>query len=141
MKKSERVITFGVFDTLHYGHLLLFKKCKTLGDYLIVAVHKDEFVKVNKPDCNLVFNENERVAMVESIRYVDKVILYNQIDADLPFVDFDILAVGPDQTNEHFQKAISFARANGKKVVVLPRTENISSSLLRKRRNDAANKK
>lgn len=141
MKKSQKVITFGVFDTFHYGHLLLFKKCKALGDYLIVAVHKDAYVQINKPDCVLVFDEKERIEMIESIKYVDKVITYAQIDTDLPKIDFDILAVGPDQTNDHFKNAISFAKNSGKKVVVLPRTENISSSLIRKKRNDSTIKK
>ena len=128
----KKVITFGVFDLLHYGHILLFKRCKEQGDYLIVAVHSDEYVRVNKPDCELVFNEKQREEFVKTISYVDEVILYDQIDETIKEVDFDVLVVGPDQTNPHFVEAIDYAKRNGKTVVELSRTPNISSSILRR---------
>lgn len=129
----KKIITFGVFDLLHYGHILLFKKCKMAGDYLIVAVQSDDQVTVNKPNCNLVLGQNERVELVKSISYVDEVVIYNQIDETIQDIDFDILAVGPDQNNQHFKKAIEFVKSLNKEVIVLPRTENISSSKLREK--------
>ncbi len=123
-----KVITFGVFDYFHLGHLRLFKKCKELGDYLIIAVHDDKHVKVNKPDCNLYYTQEERLELVKSIRFVDEAILYTQIDETIKIVDFDILVVGPDQTNRHFVAAIEYCKRSGKQVVVLPRTPNVSSS-------------
>lgn len=124
----KKVITFGVFDYFHLGHLRLFKKCKEFGDYLIIAVHDDDHVKINKPDSLLYYSQEERVEMVKSIRYVDEVILYTQIDETIKKIDFDILIVGPDQTNHHFVAAINYCKKIGKKVIMLPRTPNISST-------------
>lgn len=130
----KKVITFGVFDYFHYGHLKLLERCKALGDFLIVAVHDDKHVKLNKPELKLYYNENERLEMVQAIRFVDEVILYTQIDETIKEVDFDILVVGPDQTNQHFIKAIEYCKANNKKVVELSRTPNISSTEIKKNR-------
>lgn len=124
----KKVVTFGVFDYFHLGHLRLFKKCKEQGDYLIVAVHDDKHVKINKPECVLYYTQDERVEMVEGIRYVDEVVLYDQIDETIKKISFDALIVGPDQTNPHFQAAIKYCEENGKEVIVLPRTPNISST-------------
>lgn len=128
----RKVITFGVFDCFHYGHLELFRRCRELGDYLIVAVHDDKHVKINKPNCECYFNETKRLEMVKAVRYVDEALLYSQIDEDLPNIDFDILAVGPDQTNPHFQKAFEWCKAHNKEVIALSRTPNISSTEIRK---------
>ena len=69
--------------------------------------------------------------MVAGIRYVDEVVTYKDVDKDIVNIDFDILAVGPDQKHEGFQRAIEWCKKHGKDVVVIPRTEGISSSLLR----------
>ena len=127
----KTVITFGVYDCLHYGHINLFKNCKKLGDFLIVAVQDDAHVKINKPNCNLYDDESIRLKMVESLKCVDKVLLYSQVDETIQQVEFDILAVGPDQTNDHFKKAIEYCEKKGKEVVVIPRTPNVSSTIIR----------
>ena len=69
--------------------------------------------------------------MVSTIRYVDEVVLYRDVDKDLPNFDFDVFAKGPDQMHAGFQRAVEWCRENGKEVVVIPRTEGISSSMLR----------
>lgn len=69
--------------------------------------------------------------MVQAIRYVDEVVVYRSIDEIVKQVSFDILAVGPDQKHEGFQKAFDWCNRNGKQVVVMPRTEGISSSELK----------
>ena len=130
----RKVITFGVFDYFHYGHLRLLERCKALGDYLIVAVHDDKHVKINKPDLHLYYNEKERMEMVQAIRFVDETVLYAQIDETIKTIDFDILVVGPDQTNPHFNKAIEYCHLNNKEVVVLPRTPNVSSTDIKSKR-------
>ena len=124
----KKVVTFGVFDYFHLGHLRLFVRCKELGDYLIVAVHDDKHVKINKPECVLYYTEQERLELVKSIKCVDEAILYTQIDETIKTIDFDVLVVGPDQTNIHFMAAIDYCKKNGKQVVVLPRTPNVSST-------------
>ena len=132
----KKVVTFVVFDYFHLGHLRLFKRCKEYGDYLIVAIHEDKYVKINKPDCDLYYTQDERLEIVKSIKWVDETILYTQIDETILTIDFDILVVGPDQTNKHFQKAIEFSKKAGKEVVVVPRTPSISSTEIKLFRHD-----
>lgn len=128
----KTVLTFGVYDLLHIGHINLFKNAKSLGDELIVAVQNSEVVNTYKPGTKLYYNTEERLFMVNSIKYVTKVISYNTIDESIKNIDFDILAVGPDQNNEHFHRAFNWCMQNGKQIVTIPRTEGISSSILRK---------
>lgn len=127
----KKVFTVGVYDTLHIGHILLFKRAKELSDYLIVAVQEDDVVKKYKPDASMIYSFSERLYMVSAIRYVDETMSYRDIDSIIDKVDFDVFAVGPDQKHAGFQKAMAWCKAHGKKVVVIPRTEGISSSLLR----------
>ncbi len=130
----KKVITFGVFDYFHYGHLKLLERCKALGDYLIVATQDDENVIKNKPNCNLLYPLDERMEMIKALKIVDEVIPYGQVDETIKEVDFDILVVGPDQTNPHFQEAKKFAEEQGKEIVVLSRTEGICSTDIKKNR-------
>ena len=69
--------------------------------------------------------------MVESIRYVDEVIVYDSVDSLLGKVDFDVFAKGPDQSHSGFVNFVNWCEENNKDVIVIPRTENISSTLLR----------
>ena len=130
----KTVLTFGVFDLLHIGHVLLFKKAKELseGGQLIVAVQESDFILKYKPDTELVIDTSTRMFMVNSIKYVDKVVTYQDVDKDIQNIDFDIFAKGPDQNHEGFKRAENWCKNHGKEVVVIPRTEGISSSLLRR---------
>ena len=69
----KRVITYGTFDLLHYGHIELLKRAKALGDYLIVALSTDEFNSVEK-NKHCYFSYEQRKSLLEAIRYVDLVI-------------------------------------------------------------------
>lgn len=69
--------------------------------------------------------------MVSSIRWVDEVVSYKDVDIDIQNIQFDVFAKGPDQVHAGFQKAMEWCKANGKEVVVIPRTEGISSTMLR----------
>ena len=126
-----KVLTFGVFDLLHIGHVELFRKARELGDSLMVAVQDDESVEKYKPGSAPVLTTADRLYLVKAIRYVDEVAIYNDVDAFVQQVDFDILVTGPDQAHAGFQRAIAWAQEHGKQTVVLPRTEGISSSLLK----------
>ena len=125
------VLTVGVYDMLHIGHILLFKKAKELGDKLIVAVQDESVILKYKPHAKMVYTTEERCYMVSTIKYVDEVIVYKDVDKDILNVDFDIFAKGPDQVHDGFQKAVRWCNENGKEVVVIPRTEGISSTMLR----------
>ena len=127
----KKVLTFGVYDMLHLGHILLFKRAKELGQKLIVAVQDDSVVTKYKPKAQMVYSTEERVYIVSTIKYVDEVIIYKDVDVDIKNVDFDILVKGPDQKHLGFQRATDWCNANGKEVVVIPRTEGISSTFLR----------
>ena len=128
-----------MFDYFHYGHLKLLENCKKLGDYLIVAVHDDKHVKINKPACNLYYNENIRLEMVKSIKYVDEAILYTQIDETIKHICVDILVVGPDQVNSHFMRAIEYCLSKGIEVITMPRTPDISSTAIKTKKYDKKN--
>lgn len=127
----KKVLTVGVFDMLHIGHVLLFKRARELGDYLVVAVQEDDCILKYKPDTKMVYSTEERLFMVGALKYVDEVVTYRDVDRDIRHIDFDVFAKGPDQNHAGFQRAVAWCQANGKEVVVVPRTENISSTLLR----------
>lgn len=127
----KRVLTFGVYDMLHIGHMLLFKRAKALGDYLIVAVQDGECILKYKPGTKMVYTTEERLYMVSTIRYVDEVVTYRDVDVDIKNIDFDVFVVGEDQKHAGFKRAMEWCRENGKEVVVLKRTEGISSTMLR----------
>ncbi len=129
----KKVITFGVFDFFHYGHLKLFERAKKLGDYLIVAIQVDEQVKINKPDTDVLYDFSKRSEIVSAIKFVDEVVPYTQIDEDIKKIDFDILVLGGDQTHKGMQRAKKYAEDGGKQVVVLSRTAGVSSSDIKKR--------
>lgn len=127
----KTVLTFGVYDMLHIGHILLFKRARELGDRLVVAVQDGDYVLKYKPGTQMIYTTDERAFMVNSIKYVDEVVIYKDVDKDIRNIDFDILAKGPDQRHEGFQRAVKWCEENGKEVKVLARTEGISSTLLR----------
>ena len=72
-QSMKRVITYGTYDLLHYGHINLLRRAKALGDYLIVVISSDEF-NWNEKHKKCYFTYEQRKALVESIRYVDLVI-------------------------------------------------------------------
>jgi cytidyltransferase-like protein len=127
----KKVLTFGVYDLLHIGHVLLFMKAKQLGDKLIVAVQDEEVILKYKPGTKMVYTTEERLFMVNSIKFVDEVITYKDIDVDIKNIDFDVFVKGPDQNHEGFRRAVAWCESHGKEVVVIQRTEGISSTLLR----------
>ena len=127
----KKVLTVGVFDLLHIGHIELFRKAKALGDYLIVAVQDSDYVFQFEPDASLVYSTEERCYMVSAIRYVDEVVVYRNVGNIVDEVDFDIFAKGPDQSHVGFQRVVDYCGENDKTVVVMPRTEGISSSELK----------
>lgn len=127
----KKVLTVGVYDLLHIGHVNLFRRARAVGDQLVVAVQESEVVLKYKPEAKLVYSTEERMYMVKAIRYVDDVITYEAVDDIVKSADFDIFVTGPDQTHEGFQRAIQWCKDHGKEHVVLPRTEGISSSWLK----------
>lgn len=130
-RKYKRVLTVGVYDLLHKGHVELFRRAKGLGDYLIVAAQDSDFILKYKPNSQVMNSTEDRKYMIKSIRYVDEVITYTDVDRIVKEVDFDVLVTGPDQCHEGFQKAIQWCEDNGKEHYVLGRTIGVSSSELK----------
>ena len=129
-----KIITFGVFDYFHLGHLRLFKQCKEHGDYLIVAVQDGDYILKFKPDAKIMYSTEERIEMISALKIVDEVITYDSISPEfLSAIDFDILALGEDHTAERFQMAAEWCIDNGKQVARLKRTQGICSSDIKKR--------
>ncbi len=122
-----RVITYGTYDLLHQGHLNLLRRAKELGDYLIVGVTSDSFDR-GRGKLNVRNNVLERVEAVKATGYADEVIIEDYLGQkidDIQKYDVDIFAIGSDWVGK-FDYLNEFC-----KVVYLPRTEGISSTMLR----------
>ena len=123
----KRVITYGTFDLLHYGHINLLKRAKDLGDYLIVALSTDEF-NLQKDKISY-FDYQQRKILLESIRYVDLVIpeiSWEQKREDVKKYYADIFVMGDD-----LEGKFDFLKDEGVEVVYLPRTEEISTTQIK----------
>ena len=129
----RKVILFGVFDLFHYGHLRLLERAAKLGDYCIVAVQTDEYVaRFKPPDAAGVYYTTEvRMEMIRALRCVDEVLTYNSIGDDIKNFEFDVFVKGPDQSHSGFIAAEKWCKENNKEVVVIPRTEGISSTQIK----------
>ena len=126
-----KVITYGTYDLLHYGHIRLLKRAKELGDYLIVGVTADDFDKT-RGKINVQQSLEERVAAVQATGIADKVIIEEyegQKIEDIRKYGVDIFTVGSDWIG-YFDYLNEYC-----KVVYLPRTEGISSSEIRAERS------
>lgn len=123
----KRVITYGTFDLLHQGHINLLRRAKELGDYLIVGVTSDSF-DVGRGKLNVRNNVLERIEAVKATNYADEVIIEDYLGQkidDIQKYDVDIFAIGSDWEGK-FDYLKEYCQ-----VVYLPRTEGISSTMLR----------
>ena len=128
----KKIVTFGVFDYFHIGHLRLFEQCKFYADYLIVAVQDGDYIKKFKPDANVLYSTKERVDMVKALKIVDQVVVYEVVGVEaLEKIEFDILALGEDHIGERFEVIVNWCKQHDKKVVRLKRTKGISSSSIK----------
>jgi choline-phosphate cytidylyltransferase/glycerol-3-phosphate cytidylyltransferase len=125
----KRILTYGTFDLLHWGHIRLLKRARELGDYLIVAVSTDDFNKV-KGKTPSYHDYKTRKKMLEAIRYVDLVIPEDDWDqkiADVEKYQVDLVAMGGDwEGDERFEVLKPHCE-----VVYLPRTEGTSTTKIK----------
>lgn len=123
----KKVITYGTFDLLHYGHINLLQRAREMGDYLIVALSTDEFNSKEK-NKKTYFTYEERKRLLEAIRYVDLVIpedKWEQKKADVREFKADIFVIGDDWEGKFdFLKELC-------EVVYLERTPEISTSKIK----------
>lgn len=123
----KKVITYGTYDLLHEGHINLLRRAKELGDYLIVGVTSDSFDR-GRGKLNVRNNVLERVEAVKATGYADEIIIEDYLGQkidDIQRYDVDIFAIGSDWVGK-FDYLNEYC-----KVVYLPRTEGISSTMLR----------
>ena len=124
----KRVITYGTFDLLHYGHINLLRRAKKYGDYLIVALSTDEFNLAKGK--RSYFNYEKRKSLLESIRYVDLVIPernWEQKVNDIHEYNIDTFVMGDD-----WKEKFDYLKNEGVNVLYLPRTPKISTSKIKK---------
>ena len=124
----KRVITYGTFDLLHYGHINLLRRAKAQGDYLVVALSTDEFNE-NEKKKKSYFSYQQRKEMLEAIRYVDLVIPENSWDQkrrDIHDYLIDTFVIGDD-----WKGKFDYLKEEGAEVIYLTRTEEISTTQIK----------
>lgn len=122
----RRIITYGTFDLLHYGHIRLLQRCKAQGDYLVVALSTDEF-NAGKGKKSY-FSWDDRKNMLEAIRYVDLVIpeeSWDQKKSDIKKYHIDAFVMGDDWEGK-FDELSELCE-----VIYLPRTPEISTTKIK----------
>lgn len=132
MKKYKIGYTTGVYDMFHIGHLNILKNAKSQCDYLIVGVTTDELVSYKNKQA--IIPHDERMAIVEAIRYVDKVVAQEDMDkmAAWEAHKFDVMFVGSDwQGTEKWNKFEKKFAEVGTDIVYFPYTKGTSSTKLR----------
>lgn len=124
----KRILTYGTFDLFHEGHLNILKRSKELGDYLIVAVSTDEFNEIKGKKSYHPYEVRRKI--VEAIKYVDLVIPeenWEQKIGDIKKYEIDVVTMGDDWAgSDKFDYLKEYAE-----VVFLPRTEGISTSMIK----------
>ena len=123
----KKVITYGTFDMLHYGHINLLRRAKELGDYLVVVLSTDEF-NWNMKQKKCYFTYEERKLVLEAIKYVDEVLPENNWEqkvSDVQDNDIDVFVMGDD-----WEGKFDFLKEYCE-VVYLPRTEGISTTQIK----------
>ncbi len=128
----KRVLTYGTYDLLHYGHIRMLKRARKLGDYLIVAVSTDEFNAVK--DKKAYHSFETRKEMLEAVRYVDLVIPeenWDQKRNDVLKYQVDIVTIGDDWSGHpKFEDLKDICE-----VYYMPRTEGVSTTKIKKELN------
>lgn len=122
----KKVITYGTFDILHYGHINLLKRAKELGDYLVVALSSDEFNLLKGKKCYYTYEI--RKMMLEAVKYVDEVIPENTWEQKIQDVkdhNIDIFVMGSD-----WEGKFDFLK-DYCEVVYLSRTPDISTTKIK----------
>lgn len=123
----KRVITYGTFDLLHYGHIQLLRRARELGDYLIVALSTDEFNQASKCKRSY-FDYSKRKMLLEAVRYVDMVIpeeSWEQKIGDIPKYRIDTFVIGDDWAGK-FDYLREYCE-----VIYLSRTPEISTTKIK----------
>ncbi len=124
----RKVITYGTFDLLHYGHINILRRAKEQGDWLVVALSSDEFNEIKGKKSFFPYEQRKR--LLEAIRYVDEVIpehTWEQKITDIKSHHIDVFVMGDDWTGK-FDELKAYCE-----VVYLPRTPEISTTAIKEK--------
>jgi glycerol-3-phosphate cytidylyltransferase len=124
--RPRTVLTYGTYDLLHKGHILLLERARQLGDRLIVGLSTDEFNRVKSKEC--VYPYEDRFMIVSAIKYVDLVIpeeCWEQKVGDIERYEVDVLVMGDDWEGK-FDSLLEHCE-----VVYLPRTPGVSTTQIK----------
>lgn len=131
----KKIITYGTFDLLHYGHINLLRRAKELGDYLIVALSTDEF-NLDEKNKQCYFSYEQRKKLLEAIRYVDLVIPeenWEQKISDIKEFRVDTFVIGDD-----WEGKFDYLKEHCE-VVYLSRTPEISTTQIKNELKETSN--
>jgi D-beta-D-heptose 7-phosphate kinase/D-beta-D-heptose 1-phosphate adenosyltransferase len=109
---KKKIWVNGTFDVLHVGHIALLKEAASLGDYLVVGIDSDERVKELKGNDRPINKVEDRVTMLEAIRYINEVVVFRndyELSEWIKFKEIDIMLIGDDYKNK---KVIGSENAN-----------------------------
>ena len=117
-RRMKRVFTLGTFDLLHYGHINFLKRAKSFGDYLIVGLSSDDFVRAKNKEPYYTYNH--RKIMVEAVRYVDEIVEETSFQSEIEHaktLGIDVFVMGDD-----YYGKFDYLKDDGIEVIYLPRT-------------------
>lgn len=142
MNNKNKVMSSGVFDVLNLGHINILTEAKKLGDYLVVAIQDDESVKKSKGRYPIL-NIKERIAQIEALPFVDSIVVYDNVDQRNLWDEIkpNIIVQGDDYIHSGDRSdALKYLKEKKIRLVLLPRTDGISSTEIKKRILDANRK-
>jgi D-beta-D-heptose 7-phosphate kinase/D-beta-D-heptose 1-phosphate adenosyltransferase len=126
-RKNKIVFTNGCFDIIHSGHIKVLKKCRDLGDVVIVGLNSDSSVKALKGPRRPINSERDRAEILDSIKYVDYVVIFNELSPYnlIRMIKPDFLVKGGD-----YKKSEIIGREFAKKVITVKMLKGRSTSLI-----------
>tara|TARA_B100001057_G_scaffold375233_1_gene379997 strand:- start:443 stop:853 length:411 start_codon:yes stop_codon:yes gene_type:complete len=130
-----KVLSSGVYDILNLGHINILTQAKKIGDYLICCVQEDNSVKKSKGSLPIL-NTEERIEQIKALGFIDDVIVYENTDQRALWdkIKPNIIVQGDDYLHSGDRiKSIEYIIENDIRLILLPRTENISSSIIKER--------
>lgn len=126
------VLVGGCFDILHYGHIYFLRKAKTYGDYLVVFIESDKNIRKLKGNGRPIHNQDQRKEILESLKFVDKVIILKDKITDSDYLEFvsniKPSVIATTKGDPMLGKKSAQAKVVGAKVVMIPKIKYLSTS-------------
>ena len=133
--KKVKVLTSGVFDILNLGHINILTQARSLGDYLICCVQDDASAFKSKGE-KPILSIDERVDQIKAFSFIDEVVVYSDVDQRSVWkkLNPNIIVQGDDYIHSVDRtEALKYIKANHIRLILLPRTKDISTSIIKDR--------